>query len=111
MKKITEMVELIVESLYALAWLGAACLIPFSIIRWIFRLLEGNGMGDMPFTEQVIYMVGILWVIDLLIRPIISKILNINIDRMTKVFAWHHLKNRGNVEDARYTTTATKADA
>jgi len=111
MKKITEIAELIVESLYALAWLAAACLIPFAIIRSIFRLLQDNGLGDMPFTEQVIYMVGILWMIDLIVRPIIAKVLNTNIDRINKVFMWQPSKKQEEIEDARCTTAATAKDA
>lgn len=48
---------------------------------------------------------------DLIVRPIIAKVLNTNIDRINKVFMWEpSKKDQEEIENARC-ATATKADA
>lgn len=111
MKKLKEIGILITESVSALVWLLTAVSIPYFMVQLILRVLSDEGVYQMPIAQQFIYLILILWMVDLLVRPIIVKILNMNIDRVIKVFAWTPFKKgREEKVDARYPTT-TKADA
>lgn len=111
MKKLEEIGILITESVSAFTWLLVALVLPYLMIQLILIVLSDEGVYQMPIAQQLIYLILILWMVDLLVRPIIVKILNMNIDRMIKVFAWTPFKKKWEEKvDARYPTT-TKTDA
>jgi len=111
MKKLKEIGLLIAESVSALVWLLLAVSIPYFMVRLILKVMSDSGVDQMQVAHQVIYLIVILWMVDLVVRPIITKILNMNIDRMIKVFAWQPFeKDKEEKVDARY-ATATAKDA
>lgn len=110
MKKLKEIGLLIAESVSAFVWLLLAVSIPYFMVRLILRVLSDGGIYQMQIAHQLIYLIVILWMVDLVVRPIITKILNMNIDRMIKVFAWQPFeKDKEEKVDARYATTAKDA--
>lgn len=109
MKKLKEIAILIVESLSALVWLLLALLIPYYMVQLILRVFRDNEIGQMPIAQQLVFLIVVLWMVDLIVRPIITKILNMNTDRIIKIFAWQPLKkDQEEIVDARGTTTAAK---
>lgn len=109
MKKIKEVVSLITEGFSALVWLIIAFLIPFSAIQLIVKVFRTEGIGEMPIVQQFIYLILVLWMLDIVVRPIVSKILGKNMDRMIKVFAWQPFEIKEEMQDARCTATAKDA--
>lgn len=106
MKKIKEIGLLISESVSAFAWLLVALVLPYLMIQLVLKVLSDEGVYQMPIAQQLICLILILWMVDLLIRPIIAKILNMNIDRMIKVCAWQPFKkDQEEIDNARYTET------
>lgn len=103
MNKIKEIVNLIIEGASALLWLIIAFLIPFSAIQLVYKGFRADGIGEMPIAQQFIYLILVLWMLDIVVRPIVAKILGKNMDRMIKVFAWQPFRKEEEIEDARYT--------
>lgn len=115
MKKLKEIGFFIAESVSVLVWLLVALAMPYSLFKILMRVFSDNAnlIEQLPIYQQLIVLVVGVWTFDLLFRPIITKILNMNIDRLIRVFAWQPFKKdegQEGVENARC-TTATAKDA
>ena len=111
MKKLKEIGLLIAESVSAFAWLLVAVAMPYSLFKILMNVSSDNAnlLEQLPVYQQLIVLVVAVWTFDLLFRPIIAKILNMNIDRLITVFAWQPSKKQEEVENARCTATETDA--
>ncbi|MGF0472470.1 hypothetical protein ACQQ6W_23345 [Lysinibacillus fusiformis] len=110
MEKLKEIAYLLIDGVSAIARLLVAVVIPFCIAGALLRYFTVMEKEGIPFAEQLIISILMLWVVDILMRPVISRLLLNSLSDLGKLLIILPPEKKEEIIDARC-TTATAKDA
>lgn len=111
MKKLKEIVYLILDALTAIFSLFVAVCIPFGVVTGLIETYDAMEIERFSLVKQIIFVMLLLWIIDVLARPVISRLINNGLSGLGRVFIIQPSDKKEGIEDARHTATATAKDA
>lgn len=110
MEKLKEIGYLLIDGVSAILRMFVAIILPFIVGESFLRSFEGMEMRDFSLAQQLIVVIVLLWVIDVLVRPIVSKLLLGSLRDLSKLFVMQPPKKQEGIADG-FTATATAKDA
>lgn len=109
MKKLKEIGYLIIDGASAMFRLCVAIIIPFVIGESFLRFVDVTEMEGISLVQQLVVVILLLWVMDVLVRPIVSKLLLGSLSDLGKLFIIQPSEKTEEITNARYTATAKDA--
>lgn len=110
MGKLKEIGYLLIDGASAILRLFVAIVIPFCIGEAFLRNFIVMDAEGVSLAQQLVIIIVLLWVVDVLARPIVSRLLLNSLSDLGKLFIILPPKRTEEKVDARY-ATATAKDA
>lgn len=83
-----------------------AVIVPYSAVMLIGRVYDD--IRHLPLDQRIIMFVLLLWICDLIIRPIVKNIMSVTINKFKKVWMFDPLESQEEIDHARCAATTAK---
>lgn len=104
MKKLKEIGLLLADTVTAIGGLTIAMVLPIGILNLFIKFANDSNVAQMSIIQQLTFLIVGLWFIDIVIRPVISRLININLDRLNSLFVYQK-KEEVNLDATKSTAT------